>query len=160
MNYSIFVRPAVPRDCERLAPKVKPDDILEVEATGNCTALEALHKGLDGDECLYAYCGHYYGPIAMYGISSYKDGDGTTVGVPWMLSREFKDHQKREVWRHSKEAIERWSQQHAYLIQWVPTVNKKTIRWLKALGFECCETSIAPYKPIELITMIKRGTNV
>jgi hypothetical protein len=57
------------------------------------------------------------------------------VGSPWLLGTDDVEHAPVSLVRVGRDLVHHWSQQFALLENRVDGRNVKTIRWLRALGF-------------------------
>lgn len=131
-----IIREARLEDIYHVAAKMREADIEElIAARGDeVNPLVALRlASLRSDPC-YSWCTEKGEPIAAYGFAKYPGKP--EVGVPWLLGTpELNRHAcayLREARRILDEMLET---RFRYLINFVYTKNKSSVKFLKALGF-------------------------
>jgi len=132
---------SVPSDVDRLAPRLREADRLEVEAASGLSPLEALRHGYEHSEdprtVMLAN-----DPIALFGVVPfpYPQYDW---GVPWMLGSDAVLEHWFGFARGSVREFEILRRPYSVLTNHVDPRNELAVRWLRWLGFDLLET--APY---------------
>lgn len=72
-------------------------------------------------------------PVAVFGLAthSFKPGEG----VPWLLATDKIDEVAVSFVKESRKVIDLMQEKCRYLSNYVHCKNRKSIRWLKAMGF-------------------------
>jgi len=78
--------------------------------------------------------------VCIFGIGSPTLLSDT--GIVWMLGTDLLEKHKGSFIRHSREYIEAMLDVYPYLTNFVDARNKRTIRWLKFMGFTFKEAKI------------------
>lgn len=127
----ITIQPSSIYDPASLAPRLRPEDVREVETLGS-TPMVALTKGLIGDKCLTVLDGRK--PIAMFGVSTNPEDE--QFGVIWLLaSQELFTKARIRFIRESRHWLEYLSEGYIALYNIADSRNEAHLRWLKWLGF-------------------------
>ena len=116
-----------------VAENMRKPDKREIWLSHRIEPLEALEMitkqygpqftGMHGDE-----------PVAIFGILIVNDLNKT--GSPWMLATDKMMSRKKDFAAISKEYMAKMAEQFNYLENYVHKENRKSVRWLKWLGFE------------------------
>jgi len=123
------IRKATHADAEFLAPRLRDIDKREVWATSHLTPLEALLQGVDTPR--WCWTGLRDGvPVCIFGVSALSLLDGT--GVPWLLGTEGLD---AKFLIKGKAIVRLLQKEFPNMVNYVHVDNKKSIRWLKWVGF-------------------------
>jgi hypothetical protein len=127
MTYS--VRPADLRDAFVLAPRLRKEDVAEVQAHG-ITPLDAITHGVKAGGAWVGCAGGM--PIGIYGLAP---GADPLVGHPWMLATDdLVTHQKWFL-RHCRAGVAEMQSRYPVLVNVVDARNAVHIRWLRWCGF-------------------------
>jgi hypothetical protein len=132
----VLIRKAVPIDCEKMAPNLRPIDVEEIAAVTDFDTLKALQVSyrssarrytveMDGD------------PVIIGGVASHPTE--VFVGIPWMLATTAFDRLKPVFIEHHAEIINEIFGGYKTLVNMALTSNTTALRWLQALGFELLE---------------------
>lgn len=136
MNRTIVV-PAEMRHAKPVAETMRRADVLELEASGSFSPLEAVEESIalsDPDmvwTCLDKSDGH---PIAIFGVAPLVGRD-TFWGAAWLLTSDRLEQHRREAWLHSVETVRKFHTRYAALTNWIDERNVVSLRWLERLGF-------------------------
>ena len=115
-----------PSDAEELRSSTGVDDIMAILAASRDVSFECYVATIDGR------------PVAVYGLSML-DHHGT-FGCPWAVFTTHMRKYPKLLMRRSQDIVSRWKKMFPFLENYVDTRNKRSIRWLKRLGFEMKET--------------------
>jgi len=134
-----YVRKAIRADVAHLAHKICKADRDEIKASDNITPSEALLAPFNYKEAItFSVIGtdeEYV--IAMFGsVPSPEKG----YGVAWLLSSEKLFKYKKEFIKQCPKWVKELGKPYKYIYNFVDVRNKKTIKWLKYLGFDEIET--------------------
>lgn len=125
-----YYRPSVKEDYIELAPNLRKEDVIELELSAGMPALYCLESSF---ECSIE-CNSIIHPdgsvIGMFGISS-----NSIFTVPWMLVSDRLPEIRRKFVPQAQEWVERISDEHPLLLNYVHAENRPALRWLKSLGF-------------------------
>lgn len=137
---NITIREPTRADLEGLAPRLHPDDVAELEATGWESPLVALMYS--HQTCREVYVACWDGKVqAAFGVADYPHD--IDFGTPWFLSTGPRGHIRREFLKLSAEYIKAWAPMYRAMFNLVDARYIRAQRWLMHLGFK-------PYKLHEL----------
>ncbi|WP_163832013.1 hypothetical protein [Spartinivicinus ruber] len=123
----IEIRQAEEKDCYLLAPRIRQQDLDELEALG-VTPLDSLLHGLRyGVECYTAWENN--SPITMFGVSK-QNGQA----IPWLLGSDELNFKRKTLCQLGKKYVNEWIKNYRYLSNFVYIKNIMAIEWLKYLG--------------------------
>lgn len=131
-----FVRLATRADAISLAPRLRKEDVEEVEHSGGLPPEIALRYALQISNIAYAvvWKGNV---IALFGVTGQIDwGDGPGVGHPWMLASPELTSIRKSFLRECRDYVKNWLSVHGTLDGYVWAKNTVHIQWLQWLGFE------------------------
>ena len=125
-------RPSQAQDCYEVADIICKQDAYEVLSSDGLSPLEALQISFETSyECNTIVKNGFI--MGMFGCGY---GGDKLYGVPWMLTNgDFRGFSKKFL-KEAREWILKLSQRHLILYNYVHCENKKSIRWLKWLGFK------------------------
>lgn len=72
-------------------------------------------------------------PIAIFGVSPMDRANG--IGSPWLLATDEAPHSPKDWIRLSKKYLQLMTKEYPVLINYVDARNRRSIAWLKHLGF-------------------------
>lgn len=138
----VEIREVLPGDVEELVNNLRHADIEEIRASGDLLPIEAVQQCV----ALSAPCwaavingelAAIFGaaPISLIG----------PIGTPWLLGTPVMDRHPRTVISTSRPYLALIQAAYPQLVNWVDVRNTRSIRWLKALGFNFHPA--APYGP-------------
>lgn len=117
-----------------IAHNLRAIDKKEVIAmTGEHDVYKSLYKALslEGEQ----YTAEVDGDIvAIFGVAPHSLN--RSVGIPWFLGTDAINNLKREMLKDSSYFVTKWSTEFHLLFNYVHEDNKRSIRWLKWLGFD------------------------
>lgn len=119
-------------DIVDLVPKLRQSDIEECEALfGKGSVRDSVLFGLhpNGVSFVAERAGE---AIAVFGVCP---GDEDGVGTPWLVGTDALDRCSRELITEARKTLAIWQRFYPVLRNVVDARNKKSIRWLKHLGF-------------------------
>lgn len=139
-----------------IARGMREADKKEVWASHNLTPLEALKHGVETSQHSAVVVGDGK-PFAVLGLTYMSLLGGT--GSPWLLATDDADSYRREFILQSKAIIDEMLHICPRLCNMVHVENKKSILWLKRIGFTMCEPEIyGPEKELfHKFYMVKEG---
>ena len=82
----------------------------------------------------------------VVGVCGLSEGGGW--GIPWLLTSESINKQKKLFARLSKQALEQFLELYPNLCNFVDYRHKTTLRWLRWLGFKIEETNTRFHDPL------------
>ncbi len=129
-NYKIV--PTTEDHMIELSNTMRPADVQECWAANHYTPYEALKHSLNYTN--RPLTGLYNGRVmCIWGVGrvSYLSKEG----IPWMLTSDLVDVHYREFLRSSARYMIEINKEAIILVNMVDTRNRKSIRWLKWLGF-------------------------
>lgn len=120
-------------DVQYMIENIRQEDIVEMEALDGTDVQQALSETPDLDQNAYVW--EKDGKVmCMFGVNPLKEHDG--VGVIWMLATEFFDEHFMIFAHGCKDVVKDMIDKYEYVFNYVYCENKKSIRWLKWLGFD------------------------
>jgi len=144
-EHTYEIRDAVLDDCYDLAPRVRKQDVEELEASVDMSVEDqlvfAFKKStdpkagvIDGNvECLFGV-----------GVDSLL----TVRGTPWLISSDVLVKHAKPFLRGSRDYIRSLEDEYMELSNHVYVKNKDAIRWLRWLGFEIKDPEPFGYKKL------------
>lgn len=134
MAEQAYVRKSTQEDVEFLASRLREIDAAEVEALSGRDPAAVLSQGLeDSDPCM-TIMSPSGEPVAMFGVVPMSPG----LGSIWLLGTDKLEHKDvvRTFLRYCRRWVEGLGKRYPVMFNYVHFSNKKTIRWLRWLGFE------------------------
>ncbi len=117
---------------EELSHTMRSADVRECWAANHYAPYDALKHSLYHTE--RPFTGLYDGSvICIYGVG--KISYLSIEGIPWMLTSNLVDIHYREFLRQGPKLLENAKSEASILLNMVDSRNKRSIRWLKWLGF-------------------------
>lgn len=145
---------ALHSDAISLAPRLRPIDKLEVEATGNTPEISLgrcfnlpkarVYSGVTEDRDVVFMCGVSQCP------------QDPSNGVIWMLTSELAKHHKKDILRLSKSTIDDLCKSFKNVYNLIHKDNKSSIRWLEWCGFEVLKQRTYKQGGEEFYLLLKR----
>jgi hypothetical protein len=127
------IRLATIEDVEFLSERLKPMDLVEIDATTGRSPYQVLKSGLEGsDNCMVGTADGV--PICIYGVR--KPSHLSDSGVIWMLGTDDVEKHFMKFGRECKNEVKRMVSNLRMVENYCHADNKKTIVWLKWLGFK------------------------
>ncbi len=135
-----IVRRPTPEDVEHIIANIRDEDVAEIAALDGGNVRDALNETPDMDKNAFVW--EREGKVhAIFGVNPVPDMD--KVGVIWMLATKTFDDHFMAFAAACKVVVEHMIENYEYLFNYVYVDNKKSIRWLKWLGFD-----VKPAEPI------------
>lgn len=128
-------RDATLADVDHFFPRLRDVDLLEIRAlVGSGNEKAALASSVSkADLCRV---GSWRGvPFWIVGVNTGPDG----FGIPWAVGTPLMESLSRILLVDGREYVEAWRRMYPALLNFVHTNNKKSIRWLKRIGFTICD---------------------
>lgn len=129
---NIEIVPADYPDAADIAMRLRECDVLELARLSREEPWPAIRNSIEGDG--EAWVARVDGvPEVVFGC-----GKSMILGRrahPWLLGTDAIDRLAFPMLRTTQGFVRRWAQEHSLLENLVDATNKRTIRWLKALGF-------------------------
>jgi hypothetical protein len=141
LEANLIVRELRFGDIDAIAPNLRDADRLEVEA---CTALD-MHEALSScarSSALVWAIDIDGVPAGVFGAVPFSLLGG--VGCPWLLGTPALERAPSSLTRQGRRYIRRMLSVFPGLTNYVDARNEKSIRWLRALGFNFDATPV-PY---------------
>lgn len=140
MRPAVDVRPTVAGDTEMFASRLRAPDRRELIAGGSPDFGRALRESAGCS--LFCWTATADGePVAIGGVSAVSVLGG--IGAPWLLGTDLLDRYSRVLVRQAPGYIAKMHEAFPVLVNFVHAENARSVRWLKALGFEV-------HDPVEL----------
>lgn len=132
MNEHITIRRPIESDIEYLSENIRNADRLEVEAFGVTvdSIMKISFNCKDADNYTALYDGV---PMAMFG--THKESSIGVTATIWMLGTKDVGKCPRELITKAREVISNGLLENIELMNYIDCRYKKTLRWLKHLGF-------------------------
>jgi hypothetical protein len=129
-----------PENMLYIAQRMRAQDVAEIWASHHSTPLEALEHGAGHSS--WVKVGVIDGePVCMFGVSAmsllYREG------LPWMLGTDALNRHARLLVRIAPAVVAYMHALYPTLYNWVDARNRRSVKWLKALGFRLGDP--APY---------------
>ncbi len=135
-----IVRRPTPEDVEFVIANIRDEDVAEITALDGGNVRDALAETPDMDKNAFVW--EREGKVhAIFGVNPVPDMD--RVGVIWMLATKTFDEHFMVFAAACKTVFDAVVKDYEYLFNYVHSENKKSIRWLKWLGFD-----VKPAEPI------------
>jgi hypothetical protein len=116
-----------------VSDNLREGDRVELRAGGVASILNALQKSVNQSQ----YCSTALldgTPCAIFGLVKTDILSG--IGIPWLLGTDLIDKGRRHFIVETKRGVDEMLTICPTLINVVHVENKKTIRWLKSMGFK------------------------
>ncbi len=132
----VVIRPAVERDCARVAPDLREHDRAELRAVilGEDDESRLLGCMRQSDETWAVEV--WTRPVALFGITRVVQGDGVRVGIPWCLGTPALIADAKAFVRSSKEWLAWLARDCEISCNVVSARNAVHRRWIRSLGYE------------------------
>jgi hypothetical protein len=133
------------KDIEYIAAHLRREDVQELQAANGreVDLLRCLHRAVNVSDEAYIAISAAGEPFALLGVSPLSLLGG--VGCPWMVGTETMAQYPREVVEEGRRLVGNWSQRYAELYNFVDARNRRSIAWLKRIGFSI--PAAQPYGP-------------
>lgn len=126
------IRDATIYDVEYLSDKLRDIDLREIDAVSGCSPKAALRSGLRLSD--FCKVGTVDGrPVCIYGVR--KASSLMAVGYIWMLGTDDVDKHAMKFARECDIQVSEMMKGYEVVYNHCLAESKKTIRWLKWLGF-------------------------
>lgn len=127
------VRSATMDDVEYLATRLKPMDLIEIDAITGRDPFVVLKSGLEGSEnCQVGTADNI--PFCIYGVR--KLSHLSDNGIVWMLGTEEIDKHAMKFGRECAKELKKMMGNLRMIENYCHSENRKTIVWLKWIGFK------------------------
>ncbi len=129
-------------DIQQLGNTMRPCDVAELSAVTHLSPLQAAQTSVNNSHPDFLWA--YYADDTLLCIA------GCTVsGNPWLLATPALDNHLQHVTLEAKRQVRMMLRHWDKLSNIIDVRNRKTLRWLKALGFTLTETlEIKPGFPV------------
>lgn len=135
-----IVRRPTPEDVEYIVAHIRKEDADEIAALDGGNARDALAETPDMDKNAFVW--EREGKVhAIFGVNPVEGRE--KVGVIWMLAADTFDDHFMAFAAACKAVVEVMIKDYEYIFNYVYVENKKSIKWLKWLGFD-----VRPSEPI------------
>lgn len=130
--HEVIRRPTV-EDLEFIIANIREEDRQEVADFDGDTIADVLEPTPDMFE--HSWVWEYKGQVhAVFGVNPIEGHEG--VGVIWMLATKFINEHLSAFISSSRLAVNMVVKNYKYVYNYVSVKNKKSIRWLKWVGFD------------------------
>lgn len=137
-NLALLLREATPDDARNLSPRLRDQDVAEIQASSGSSPLAALLRGVEISQ--WAYAVELEGEVvALFGVAEMAPESATyRVGVPWLLGSDafFQEVGTFRLHRQAIRWLRRMHDDFPHLLNLVDCRNVDSIQWLSRLGFE------------------------
>lgn len=132
---NIVLRLPLDNDLRYLADHLREADRLELAAThgDELDILACLQAAVRASEDVFVAVTAAGEPFAVFGLAPVSLLGG--IGCPWMLGTDTAAHHAIGVITLARQHVARWSQRYSLLFNYVDARNKRSIGWLKRIGF-------------------------
>jgi hypothetical protein len=131
-----IVRRPTPSDIDFLVENIREDDKIEVAAAGGQGIRECIVEIPDLDKNAWVW--EYEGKVmCIFGVNPVVGTDH--FGMIWMLSTKFFDDYFMIFAMACKPVVDEMVRPFKYVFNYVYVENKKSIKWLRWLGFNLYE---------------------
>lgn len=146
-------RPSTPEDVIDLAPRLRAEDLREVETINGCSGLTALSDGLrTSDECVTIE--HEGRVIGMFGVAPLDPG----VGAIWLLASDELPKIRWAFLKKTRPWIQYFLTKYPTLTNMVDSRNTQHVKWIKWAGFTFTNTyELGPERVPFLEFYLERG---
>lgn len=140
----ILVRPTEPEDIQSLAPRLRQEDLRELEALNGCSAQKALSEGLrDSDECWSITFNDLV--IGMFGVAPLEGRPD--AGAIWLLASDDLPKIRWEFLKKTRPWVGYFLSKYPKLTNMVDSRNTQHVKWIKWAGFNFInEYEVGPEK--------------
>jgi len=125
VNKTFMIKATKAEDIQELTPRLRQDDINEIEALGFNSLISLMDGYLISDECYSVFVDNHI--IGMFGIN-------ITSHSIWFLGSDGCNDAKREWVKAGRYYINHFLELSPVLFNTVSTQNKLHIKWLKRMG--------------------------
>lgn len=134
--------PATLAHAERIAPRLRLEDVLEIRRAGLISPLQVVKGSLEMslDAWVWLVDGE---PAAIFGVA------GNTIdreAMIWLLTSDLVTQHKKTFWKLSRDIVRLMSEAHPNLGGYCDARYAASVRWLRRLGFTL--TGPEPYGSI------------
>lgn len=126
----LVVRPHLPGDAAALVPRLRPEDVREIEAATGEEPLEAIERCSAASEPCFAITAGAR-VIAIFGVVP----DGPDKGVIWMVGSDEITQSPFTFARRSRAWVDRLHERYRVLWNLADARNKVHLRWIRWCGF-------------------------
>lgn len=117
-----------------IAADMRADDVMELNALGKHDIERALEDALRRSR-MSACCMINGQPAALLGMG-HVGSVLTPIGVPWMLGSTLLDTHRRVLLTEALPMVDYMRSKYPRMENYVYAGSKKSVRWLRRLGFE------------------------
>lgn len=136
----VEIRRYRPEDGDYIARNMRKSDVREIYYLAALKPTQAMRT--TAAVSVISWTAHIEGrPLLAFGVC--RRSTMSDVGMPWALGTEEADKNIAAYARHSRTFFEGVTQTFQVLENYALAENKKTLRWLKWMGFDMDEP--APY---------------
>lgn len=129
----IVARPSILEDIYRMAPRLRKEDIDELEAMGADSIEDALMNGFLSPDGCFTAVSEDGEPVFMFGTAPHPLDE--MVGCIWMLGTPDIEKCRIQFLRSCKQYIEDFHNKYPVLMNYTDARNDVHHRWLKWCGF-------------------------
>lgn len=120
-------------DCNVLAPKLRDDDVLELQAGSGKAPVDALRDSVSKSKAAFTVI-HEGEVAAMFGVGTWPGKP--SVGIPWLLGSPLIGKFQRQFIRQSLDYVNLFQSWYPVLMNMVDDRYTKAKSWLEWCGFE------------------------
>ena len=126
------VRLATIDDCNKLGPRLRAADKLELKASCGYGPITALTQSIHASDEAWVAVDEEGVAILMFGVVN---AGQDFVGVPWMLGSDGIYQHTRQLQSQCRQWLDVIHEDYSLLFNYVHAENPKAIRWLQWMGF-------------------------
>ena len=126
------VRLATIDDCNKLGPRLRAADKLELKASCGYGPITALTSSIHASDEAWVAVDEEGVAILMFGVVN---AGQEFVGVPWMLGSDGIYQHTRQLQSQCRQWLDVIHEDYSLLYNYVHAENPKAIRWLQWMGF-------------------------
>lgn len=152
-TYSIgSLGPARSRDVDRLAPRLRASDLVELERLDGSDPHEVLTRSLANAKFALTIRDRDGHAVSMLGVGWLAN---PRAGVAWFLSSDALDRFALVFLQEVRDNIDALMAGHDVISNYIHAPNVKTIRWLRWLGFEVLSERTSPHSGDTFLEMAR-----
>lgn len=132
----LIIRRPTLEDIDFVIENIRNEDLVETRALGGKTVRECLETTPDIERNAWVWENNGV-VICIFGVNPIVGGDH--LGVIWLLATKFFDDNSITFAFKCKPIVKDVIKLFKYVFNYVYAENRKSIRWLKWLGFNVCK---------------------
>lgn len=135
---SPIIRPGVHEDASTLAPRLRPQDALELTLSDGPDLASTLARSVAfSTDCWAAEEDGRVIALGGFGVA-----EGTAIGIPWMVGSPEVTKYPVKLVSVGREAVARWEPLCEVMMNFSHAENRLHHRWLERIGFTLAKDPI------------------